>query len=124
MKKLLAVCMLVLLATPAWAAFQGGAPAQSGGFAGQPARAGTVAEALNAQWDDTWMCLEGQITSQVGGEKYLFQDATGVITVDIDHKYFGGANVTPANKVRLCGKVDKEYIKRNEFDVKSLQVLQ
>ena len=116
MKKLLTALVLVMLCTPAFAAFQGG-PGDTG-------KMGTVRDALNAAWDDTWMCMEGNITSQVGGEKYAFQDATGNIVVEIEYKYFGGANVTPANKVRICGKVDKEYMKRNEFEVKSLQVIQ
>lgn len=115
MKKLLVAFMLVMLCAPAWAAFQG--PAGQGPVA-------TVRDALNATWDDAYMCLEGNIVEQVRHDKYTFRDATGSMVVEIKPKHFGAVNVTPANKVRICGEVDKEYLKNNEFEAKVLQVLQ
>ncbi|MBQ2016909.1 MAG: NirD/YgiW/YdeI family stress tolerance protein, partial [Alphaproteobacteria bacterium] len=44
-------------------------------------------------------------------EKYLFEDATGSITVEIDDDEWRGQTVTPADTVKLYGEVDRGIFK-------------
>ena len=83
---------------------------------------GTLEQALDAR-DDTPAILEGHVVERVGKDKYVFQDATGKITVEIDHKVFGARIVTPQTRVRLSGEVDSEFFRRNEVDVDVLEIL-
>ena len=53
--------------------------------------------------------------------KYNFRDATGTIVVEIDHEVFAGRTVTPADRVRLSGKLDKEMMDPTKVDVKVLK---
>ena len=123
-----ALALVLLLASPAFADFQSGAPAPAqGGFQGPGGNgsATTVAQARKA-WDDSWVVLTGHIVSRAGGdhEHYIFRDSTGEIIVDIDDKYFNGRTVTPQNLVRISGEVDKEILERTKIDVKQLEILQ
>ena len=127
--RLLLSCVMVLaLAFPAMAAqggFQG--PGQApGGFQGPTSgvQADTVAKALKA-WDDAPVMLTGHIVERVAGsdDKYNFRDATGTIVVEIDHEVFAGRTVTPADRVRLSGKLDKEMMDPTKVDVKVLEIL-
>lgn len=117
MRYVLALVLLGVLSTPAWAAFQG----PSSGMA-----TSTVRDALGATWDDTKMCLEGKIVNKIATstEKYTLTDATGSMVVEIDDKIMATVNITPANTVRVCGEVDKKMGRDNQLDGKSIQVLQ
>ena len=127
MRILTALALVLLLASPAFADFQGGqGPAQGGGFQGPGGgSASTVAQAKRA-FDDSWVVLTGHILRRAGGdhEHYIFRDKTGEIIVDIDDKYFSGRTVTPQNLVRISGEVDKEILERTKIDVKQLEILQ
>ena len=128
MRLLLSCVMVLALAFPAMAAqggFQG--PGQApGGFQGPTSgvQADTVAKALKA-WDDAPVMLTGHIVERVAGsdDKYNFRDATGTIVVEIDHEVFAGRTVTPADRVRLSGKLDKEMMDPTKVDVKVLEIL-
>ena len=129
MRVVLSLVLLTLLALPVlpvYAAFQGPDVSVSGGFTGPTvgAEATTVKQALDSK-DGTPVMLTGHITGRKAGsdDKYLFKDATGEMTVDIDKKVFAGQNVTPENTVRLSGKVDKDIRKSGKVDVKVLEVL-
>ena len=65
------------------------------------------------------------IVERVAGsdDKYNFRDATGTIVVEIDHEVFAGRTVTPADRVRLSGKLDKEMMDPTKVDVKVLEIL-
>ena len=135
MRVLMVVILLVCLAVPAFAAFQGPG-ADTGGFAGPGVNGGgfqgpgNAAPAVNVQQakrmaDDTIVTLTGNVVSHVTGtkDKYMFRDASGEIVVEIDYKYFRGQTVTPANTVRITGEVDKDFGRAAEIDVKLLEVL-
>lgn len=117
---ILASLLVVSLASPVLAA-----PA-AGGFQGPTSGTGcaTVAEALKAA-DDTPVVLIGNITARMVGtdDKYLFRDGTGEVLVDIDDELFAGRVVTPQNRVRLSGKMDKEMFEQLKVDVKVLEIL-
>ncbi len=49
----------------------------------------------------------------LGDEKYLFKDASGAITVEIDDDDWNGLNVTPQDLIEIRGEVDKDL-----FDTK------
>ena len=68
--------------------------------------------------------IEGKIIS--AGPKrdgYVFEDATGKITIELDAKLFQGRTVTPENKVRLYGEVDTKTSRPSEVDVEWFEVL-
>ena len=118
MKTILLTGLGLLLASPAMAGFQGGS--SPGGPSSGVAQ--SVEQALDAR-DDTPAILEGHVVERIGKDKYVFQDATGKITVEIDHKVFGARIVTPQTRVRLNGEVESEFFRRNEVDVDVLEIL-
>lgn len=125
MRYLFSLLLALMLAVPAYAAFDGPGGG-AGGFQGPTSgvQADTVKKALSA-WDDAPVVLTGHITERLAGsdDKYLFKDDTGQIIVDIDHEVFAGRNVTPQTRVRLSGKVDKDMMEPTKIDVKVLEVL-
>lgn len=138
MRYLLLFVLAVLLAVPAHAAEEAlWSPAVAGdGFQGPGAadgfqksvtgvQADTVAKALAAA-NKSPVVLTGQVVERVAGkdDKYLFQDHSGKIMVEIDHKVFAGREITPESKVRLFGKLKKYPSKPVRVDVSVLQVLQ
>ncbi|MDR1242736.1 MAG: YgiW/YdeI family stress tolerance OB fold protein [Deltaproteobacteria bacterium] len=104
--------MAILSCSAFAAATQGGfqtAPsATGGGFSGSGVSVSTVEQALTMR-DDAWVILRGNIVQHVGKDKYLFQDATGSIRVEIDHDEWGGQIVTPADLVEIKGEIDKDW---------------
>ncbi len=102
---------LMLALSPAMAQGKGGftetVPAK-GGFTGPSSESttATVAQAKDMA-DDQKVVLQGRIIQHLGGDKYLFEDGTGSITVDIDHDEWAGQTVSPTDKVEIRGEVDK-----------------
>ncbi len=125
MRILLTALLALLLSVPAQAAFVDGQNAKTmGGFSGSGQNNEcTVKQAKNMR-DDSPVTLTGKIVQRIKGDKYLFRDATGEITIDIDDEDFRGLTVTPDNTVRIYGEVDKDFGRNSEIDVKSLQILQ
>ncbi len=74
----------------------------------------TAATAKNL-YDDTKVSIKGQITRQLGHEKYELQDATGKIRVDIDDDYAYG-NQLIGKTVTIIGEVDKKKNGSIEID--------
>lgn len=109
----LAVALTLSAGTSMAAGFNG--PQNLGGFQGPGLTTSTVAQALSYS-DDTPVVLEGNIERSLGDEKYLFKDASGTVTIDIDHEDWRGINVTPKDTVVIQGEVDKDFFK-TEIDV-------
>ncbi len=84
---------------------------------------GDVKTALEAS-DNTPMALEGHIISHIRKDKYYFQDDTGKIIVEIDKEDFYELEVDENTSVRLIGKIDKDFGKDIEFDVKEIEIIQ
>ncbi|MFI8418590.1 YgiW/YdeI family stress tolerance OB fold protein [Serratia sp. NPDC078593] len=129
MKKLTLVMLIALCSAPVLAQ-QGGfngphtqqpqtSTGQQGGFLG-PSAALTTVDKVKSMSDDTWVMLQGNIEQRVGDDTYTFRDATGTLTVEIDHKRWHGQTVTPKDKVQLEGKVDKDW-SSVEVDVKTIK---
>ncbi|EEV8290340.1 YgiW/YdeI family stress tolerance OB fold protein [Escherichia coli] len=98
-----------------------GAFAQQGGFQGPESERSTVAQAKELK-DDAWVILEGSIVKKVGDERYEFRDNSGTIVTDIDDSVWAGQNVSPKDKVRIEGEIDKD-LSSVEVDVKALKLL-
>ncbi len=112
MNKLLSASVLTLAMTfssGAWAAFQGPGPAPV-----------TVAEVLEMK-DDSAVVLNGQIEKSLGGEKYLFKDASGTVTIEIDDEDWRGLDVKPTDVITIKGEVDKDMFS-TEIDVDSVSL--
>ena len=97
--------------------------AQSG-FSGPNQGISTVDQVLDTGVfsDDMPVTLTGHIKASLGGEKYLFADTTGEVTVEIDHDKWLGQSATPETKVQLVGEIDKE-ISGVKVDVDVIKVL-
>ena len=93
-------------------------PQQAGGFQGPGLAPSSVAEALKLN-DDTPVVLVGQIEKSLGAEKYLFKDASGSVTVEIDNEDWRGVTVTPKDTIVIQGEIDKDFFK-TEIDVDSV----
>ena len=93
-------------------------PQQAGGFQEPGLAPSSVAEALKLN-DDTPVVLVGQIEKSLGDEKYLFKDASGSVTVEIDNEDWRGVTVTPKDTIVIQGEIDKDFFK-TEIDVDSV----
>lgn len=122
MKKISMLAVIgVFACSIAHAGFQGAtAPAPAvGGFVGGAETIVTVAQVKDMR-DDVNVVVKGKILQRLGDEKYLFEDATGSITVEIDDKDWRGQTVTPEDTVKLYGEVDRGFMK-TEIDVDYVQ---
>lgn len=110
-----ALCALVC--GQALADFQPNKPQapMGGGFVGGNETISTVKQAKEMR-DDVPVILQGKILQRMGGDKYLFEDATDSVTVEIDDEDWRGQTVTPNDTVKLYGEVDAGMFK-TEIDV-------
>lgn len=122
MKKISMVVLVgVLFAGVASANFQGpDAPAAvatnaKGGFVSGAETIVTIKQ-VNEMRDDVPVIVKGNIVQRMGDEKYLFEDSTGSITVEIDEDDWRGQSITPADTVKLYGEVDRGLFK-TEIDI-------
>ncbi|GAK87231.1 protein co-occuring with molybdenum cofactor biosynthesis protein B [Vibrio ponticus] len=79
------------------------------GFSGPTHGISSVKQVLDAGMfsDDMPVTLTGRIKASLGGEMYLFSDATGEVAVEIDHDKWFGQSATPTTNVQLIGEIDK-----------------
>ena len=99
------------------------APDVSGvGFVGAETFA-TVRDAKGMP-DDTVLVLRGNIIESLGEEKYMFQDTTDIIPVEIEDETWRGTTVAPSDTVILYGQVDTNGNDVTEIDVTRLEVVQ
>lgn len=93
----------------------------AGGFQGPAPTLSSVARAKSLP-DDAWVVLEGHLLRQTGHEQYEFRDNSGTVVVEIDDRHWTGQTADPSDKVRIEGKVDREW-DHTEIDVKTIRVL-
>lgn len=122
MKKIsMSVLMAVLAIGSASAEFDGpSAPQavatnQKGGFVGGAETIVTVKQ-VNEMRDDVPVIIQGKIVQRMGDEKYLFEDGTGSITIEIDDDNWRGQTVSPADTVKMYGEVDRGFF-TTEIDI-------
>ena len=72
--------------------------------------------------DDALVTLQGHIILSLGGKKYIFRDAAGEITVEIERNIWRGLSVNETDRVEISGEVEQKKT-RVEIDVKSIKKL-
>lgn len=120
MKKISMIALGGILSVgAAFAGFQPDTPVQKpssmGGFVGGSETIVTIKQVKEMR-DDVPVVVQGNIVQRMGDEKYLFEDKTGSITVEIDDEDWRGQTVTPSDTVKLYGEVDAGLFK-TEIDV-------
>ncbi len=93
----------------------------AGGFVGGNETIVSVKQVKEMR-DDVPVVVKGHIIQRMGDEKYLFEDSTGSITVEIDKKDWRGQTISPADAVKLYGEVDAGLFK-TEIDVDYVEKL-
>lgn len=110
----------ILLFTVCGVFFAGMATAQFINPNGNPI---TTVEQIELLSDETPVVLEGNITKHIRSDKYQFEDSTGNIVVEIDEDEWRGVKVSPADKVRIKGEVDKEFMEKTIIDVENISII-
>ena len=129
MKKISFIALMgVMLVARAWSAnndtVNGDMPAPnvSGvGFTGAETFV-TVRDAKGMP-DDSVLVLRGNIVESLGEEKYMFQDSTDTIPVEIEDETWRGVTVTPTDTVFLYGEVDADGDKVTEIEVSRVELM-
>ena len=80
---------------------------------------------LNNPVEEEEVSLRGRLAKKVGDEKYLFQDASGGMRVEIDDDEFLRLphHVTPEMKIEIFGDVETAYLESPEVDVEVIRIL-
>ena len=92
-----------------------------GGFSGGEDVILTV-EQVKGMNDNSKVWVEGAIIQKNGDEKYMFQDSTGSIMVEIDDDAWHGLVVGPTDTVRIFGEVDHGLF-NTEIDIDYIEKL-
>ena len=128
MKKISLFALLgILTAGAASADFSGpNAPAatatnERGGFISGAETIVTVKQ-VGEMRDDVPVIVRGKIIQRMGDEKYLFEDGTGSITIEIDDDDWRGQTVSPNDTVKLYGEVDRGLFS-TEIDIDYVEKL-
>lgn len=82
----------------------------------------TIAEILKTPVDDQQVELTGTLTEQTGRESFVFTDATGRITVEIDAEDFPAQPVGPEVRVQISGEVETRRLREPRVEVEQLRV--
>ena len=77
-----------------------------GGFVGGDETIVTIAQ-VNEMRDGVPVVVVGQIVQRMGDDKYLFQDGTDSITIEIDDDGWRGQTVNESDTVKIYGDVDR-----------------
>lgn len=81
-------------------------------------------ENIKDKKDDEIVVLQGVIEKAISGDKYLFNDGTGTIVIEIDDDDFKGMTVNANEKVQITGEFDKgNWFKKDKVEVKSIKKL-
>lgn len=116
-KSLLITCLSVwALSTAAMAQYK------SGGYTGttDTTNLTTVKQVENLP-GDSYVTMQGKIISKIGHEKYMFQDETGTIKIEIDDDDWNGVTANPDSTVQIQGEVDKSWTKPTKIEVDFIQ---
>ncbi|MBO5705060.1 MAG: NirD/YgiW/YdeI family stress tolerance protein [Alphaproteobacteria bacterium] len=77
---------------------------------------------VNEMRDDVPVIVKGKIVQRMGDDKFLFEDGTGSIMVEIDDDAWRGQTVSATDTVKLYGDVDRGIFK-TEIDVDYIEKL-
>ncbi|MCE7555266.1 NirD/YgiW/YdeI family stress tolerance protein [Aliivibrio fischeri] len=72
--------------------------------------------------DDTPVTLTGSLAASLGGSLYVFTDASGTISVNIDYSKWRGLKVTPETAITIQGQINKTFTETT-IDVESIKLV-
>lgn len=110
MKKTLTALALVAALCLSAASFAGEHAKKSmGGFKQDMSQmsVSTVQDAQNMP-EDAMVVLQGNISKRIKKDKYLFNDNTGEMLVEIDGYAWNGQEVSPTDVITIVGQIDKD----------------
>jgi len=109
LRKTLTTLTVALMMGLSTAAMAGDGHKMMGGFK-QDMSQMPVSTVQNAQdmKEDSTVALKGNITKRIKKNKYLFNDNTGEIIVEIEGYAWNGQNVSPTDMVMIVGEIDKD----------------
>lgn len=81
----------------------------------------TIAQ-VKSMHDDSRVILEGYIVAQTDDDDFTFKDDTGTIRIDVKDRAWNGLNVTKNDKIRIHGKLDKEFT-HSSIDVYQIELV-
>lgn len=108
-KTLTALALIAALCLPC-AGFAGDlGKKQPGGFKQDLSQmpVSTVQDAQNMP-EDTMIVLQGNISKRIKKNKYLFNDNTGEMVVEIEGYAWNGQEVSPTDVITIVGEIDKD----------------
>jgi uncharacterized protein (TIGR00156 family) len=91
-----------------------------GGYTGPSSIKLSKASDVKAMPHDMNVVLEGKIESYLGHEKYLFNDGSGTVVLEIDYDEWRGLEVGVDDIVVIYGEVDKKF-QRVEVEVERIE---
>lgn len=74
--------------------------------------------------DDMRVTLQGSIVKQLSKERYLFQDPSGEMEIEIEHDEWYGIEVTPEDTILLQGEIERSHFQPAVLDVDFLLKLE
>jgi uncharacterized protein (TIGR00156 family) len=93
---------------------------RGGGYTGPSSINVSKVNEVKAMPHDADVVMEGKIESYLGNEKYLFNDGSDSITLEIDHDVWNGLEVGPDDVIIIYGEVDKKF-QRLEIEVEKIE---
>jgi uncharacterized protein (TIGR00156 family) len=93
---------------------------KGGGYTGPSSITVSKAGDVRNMPHDTDVVMEGKIESCLGEEKYLFNDGSDTITLEIDNDVWNGLEVGPNDIVIIYGEIDKKF-QRLEIEVDRIE---
>ena len=110
MKKTLMLLTTALLMVVSVAAMAGDHPKKMMGGLKQDMSQMPVSSVQDVQKmpEDTTVAMQGNITKRVKKNKYLFNDNTGEMIVEIEGYAWNGQEVNPTDVVMIVGEIDKD----------------
>lgn len=93
------------------------------GFNGPSDASAVTVEQAKKMKDDSHVVLRGNIEKHLGGEDYLFKDATGTIKIEIDDDDWKGLDVSAKDTVEIRGEVDTHFSKPTDIEVDSIRLV-
>lgn len=92
------------------------AKVQAGGFTGPkaygftgPGPAPATVEQVLCMRNESNVYMQGRILKNLGPEKYIFKDKTGIIFLEIDDSRWGEQQVSPDDVVDIYGRLGKSW---------------
>ena len=68
----------------------------------------STVQSIQSMPEDTMVVLQGNISKRVKKDKYMFNDNTGEMMIEIDGYAWNGQEISPTDVVTIVGEIDKD----------------